>query len=369
MNHSLLGVGALLFGTGSYLPAMAQTIRAEAGPNSLPQRARVVYRGTWDATVSTGASRPRDVSLRSLADAALRERGERRVGTVTIEAVIDGDRLRATISGTGGLETSVLTGSVAAGWCRLQDATGEVWEGSCGSGGFAGSIRTAPGARISGRGHFSVQTVQIAEPTVPARYQTPVPNRRIASDGQSRTASAANASQPASPGATRRCTVSPSRMPGPIEHDAACNDIWVQGLTDRNVPAAIRAQAREVGINKAAAMSDDAFDPIVVGFVTPPDGDYPPNLRFVRVMFGRSSVSHIDVGFRGGKAFCARRMSHTSCDELPDPAAQARIARNQQGWSALRSAIVGGLSDPPPISSSRSSDGGYNDPCDHCAPH
>jgi hypothetical protein len=136
-------------------------------------------------------------------------------------------------------------------------------------------------------------------------------------------------------------------MSGLVGVDAKGHELYLTGVTNRRVPQPLWSSAFNIGLDKAAEGVTDGFTPVIVGFVRPPQGDYPAGARFVRVMFGSSSVSHIDVAFIGNRPVCVRKATWRNCTELPLPAPLGRAERDRRANTAIRNAIIDGRTSGP----------------------
>lgn len=74
---------------------------------------------------------------------------ERIGGSLEVELEFDGDIVKGTFRGTGGLRDSTLIGRRVGSQCRLYDLTdGSVWQGRCDAQGFQGGVKSVPNATV-----------------------------------------------------------------------------------------------------------------------------------------------------------------------------------------------------------------------------
>jgi hypothetical protein len=74
---------------------------------------------------------------------------ERIGGSLEVELEFDGDIVKGSFRGTGGLRDSTLIGRRVGQQCRLYDLTdGSVWQGRCDAQGFQGGVKSVPNAQV-----------------------------------------------------------------------------------------------------------------------------------------------------------------------------------------------------------------------------
>ena len=129
------------------MPASAQVANASTA-NGLPEdfRGKVQYFGNHSGeVVATVPGTPR----RTDAKCPKREGGcpELIGGSFQAELEFDGDIVKGTYQGTGGMRPSTLIGRREGATCRLFDtADGSVWSGRCDREAFIGTVRSVPNA-------------------------------------------------------------------------------------------------------------------------------------------------------------------------------------------------------------------------------
>lgn len=132
------------------LPSFAQGVNGVAGDaNVLPEefRGRVIYFGNHSGEVKSTRT-VRDGPRR---DCPRPDQGcpERIGGSLEIELEFEGEIVKGSFRGTGGLRESKLIGRRVGSQCRLFDVTdGSVWAGRCDEQTFLGSIKSVPNAAV-----------------------------------------------------------------------------------------------------------------------------------------------------------------------------------------------------------------------------
>ena len=147
MIRVCLGVLLLLL-TGISAPAaLAQT--AQDSASALPEgfRGRISYFGNHSGEVistTTISGGPRRDCPRPD-----KRCPERIGGSLEIELTFDGEIVKGTFRGTGGLRDSALIGRRIGSQCRLYDLSdGSVWQGRCDAQGFVGGVKSVPNAQV-----------------------------------------------------------------------------------------------------------------------------------------------------------------------------------------------------------------------------
>jgi len=143
----------VIAGVTGAVPAGAQEVGA--GPTAGTE---VVYRGTAEGRIGepvrVSVRVPRRLSLRGVVGTVDLPESRPFNGAVSLRLTFDGAAVTARVSGTQGLRSSTLSGTVEDGTCRLANPEGtSVWTGRCDARGFSGTFRSdaASGRAISGR--------------------------------------------------------------------------------------------------------------------------------------------------------------------------------------------------------------------------
>lgn len=143
-------LSAALLAAAWSVPAVAQgndlgSAQAEALPPDF--RGKVQYFGNHSGEVRS----VRTIRGGPRKDCPRPDQGcpERVGGSLEVELEYDGDIVKGSFRGTGGLRESALIGRRVGSQCRLYDLTdGSVWSGRCDGESFLGSVKSVPNAAV-----------------------------------------------------------------------------------------------------------------------------------------------------------------------------------------------------------------------------
>lgn len=142
----------------------SEAISQEAEGARLPEKARVTYRGTAKARITEKVRVPRRLSLRSAIESVANRDVREFDSAVTYELTFDGASVTGVFTGTGGAQTTTLSGTYRDGYCRLMDPKGsEVTEGRCDATGFSGRLSSTSVNRYDLSGSFATTAVKIVD--------------------------------------------------------------------------------------------------------------------------------------------------------------------------------------------------------------
>ncbi|MEZ0243757.1 MAG: hypothetical protein ACAH11_10310 [Sphingomonas sp.] len=146
-----LCLSAILLLTAWVAPSYAQVNNQAAADqaNALPEdfRGRISYFGNHSGEVVSTLT----ISGGPKKDCPRPDKRcpERIGGSLEVELEFDGDIVKGTFRGTGGLRDSTLIGRRIGSQCRLYDLTdGSVWQGRCDATGFQGGVKSVPNAQV-----------------------------------------------------------------------------------------------------------------------------------------------------------------------------------------------------------------------------
>ena len=144
-------LSAMLLLTLSVAPSYAQVNQAAVADqaNVLPDdfRGRISYFGNHSGEVVSTLT----ISGGPKKDCPRPDKRcpERIGGSLEVELEFDGDIVKGSFRGTGGLRDSTLIGRRVGSQCRLYDLTdGSVWQGRCDAQGFQGGVKSVPNATV-----------------------------------------------------------------------------------------------------------------------------------------------------------------------------------------------------------------------------
>lgn len=143
---------------------------AAAPVSAVPPKAQITYRGTFSVSLSDRPRAQRNLNLNNILNQAINQAvnsNARRIeGALTFVAKFDGPAVTATISGTGGMNSGVMTGLVRDGVCRLTNETNtEIYEGECTTSGFSGTVKSTPTNKFNISGTFNTQASDFVDST------------------------------------------------------------------------------------------------------------------------------------------------------------------------------------------------------------
>jgi len=208
-------VASLAFATMQWIvPASAQEYRGRADDrgDTLPAdfRGRITYQGNFSAKAFRAGRAPANASniVRRIARGNDREWSED--GTITITVEFDGNRIRGSHSGSGGMGRGTFTGTRNGRFCTISSGQGDQNTVECTRTTWSGTSRSAAGARIESTVQIDARATQFVDagaPPVqaPQRGAAPRPEARttpVAGVSPARQGSVAPPVQPAAPTGT-----------------------------------------------------------------------------------------------------------------------------------------------------------------------